>query len=114
MRYVEIMMDRPRRLRFDINSLAELEEVTGTSLFTLFSQEQMGIRFLRTFIWGGLRWEDRALTLQQVGDLIQEYLERGGSLAELAQSMTKALELSGLTTSTTSPLTEGKGGMTPP
>lgn len=114
MRYVLIELDRPRRLRYDINALAELEDALGGSLFEAFQQQrQMGVKFLRLLIWGGLRWEDRALTLVQAGDLLQLYLENGKSLEDLIQVITKALELSGLTGSSADspPPVSDKGGI---
>lgn len=117
MRYVAIELDRPRRLRFDINSLAELEDVLGGNLFSVFQQDRLGIKFLRAFVWGGLRWEDKSLTMHQAGDLIQDYLERGGTLESLMQTLTKAIELSGLVAAgpgtDSSPSAEVKGGIPP-
>lgn len=93
-RYVEIELDKPRRLRFDINALADAEEALGGSLASL--GEQMGIRPLRALIWAGLKWEDPQLSIRQAGDLIQQYLEHGGDPAELGRLVLRALEASGL------------------
>jgi len=93
--YVAIELDKPRRLRFDINALADLEETMGATLPAIISGG-VGIRALRALIWAGLRWEDPGLTEVRAGELLQVHLERGGDLAEISKAVHDALAASGL------------------
>lgn len=95
MNYVTIELDKPRRIRFDINALSDAEEALGMGLGAVM-QQQVGPRVLRALLWAGLKWEDKGLTLQRTGTLIQQYIENGGTLESLAEKLTEALVASGL------------------
>jgi len=95
MNYVNIELDRPRRIRFDTNALCDAEEALGVGIGAMMNQ-QMGFRAIRALLWAGLKWEDRGLTLERTGTLIQKYLENGGDLGALGETLTRALMVSGL------------------
>jgi hypothetical protein len=68
---IAITLDRPRTLRFDFNALVALGEATG--------KNPLQGEFWRTFdepktqraaLWAALLHEDKALTLEQAGNLI--------------------------------------------
>ncbi len=90
-----IELDRPRRLRFDFNSLADAEHVTGAGIGAMLSGE-LGLRGYRALLWAGLKGEDRRLTVNAVGDLIQGRIDNGGTLEEIIEALTHALEASGV------------------
>lgn len=104
---VLIELDKARRLKYDINAFAAIEEALGTSLGQAFRSP--GLREIRALLWAGLRWEDRKLTLEGAGDIIQTYLENGGDLDKLTDAMREALEGSGLIGPTDRMDTEGNG-----
>ena len=95
MNYVNIELDRPRRIRFDTNALCDAEEALGVGIGAMMNQ-QMGFRAIRALLWAGLRWEDRGLTLERTGRLMQQFLENGGGFDALAEKVTSALLASGL------------------
>lgn len=71
---VPIELDKTRRLRFDMNALAALEE-QGVNLFdddvlSDLAKVIKSPRNIRLFVWAGLLHEDPELTPQQVGALI--------------------------------------------
>jgi hypothetical protein len=65
--------DRPRRLKFDINAIADIERETKTGIMSLLQYERLGFDSIRVLLWGGLKHEDRNLTIEKVGNLIQNY-----------------------------------------
>lgn len=67
---VLINLDRPRNIRLDTNSLVKAEELLKKSVTSM--GQDMGIREMRALLWVGLTWEDRRLTLDDVGKLIDE------------------------------------------
>lgn len=89
---------KERRLRYDINAAAEMEELLGgrSLLFILGNPASAGFSVLRTLLWGGLKHAEKGLTLQRVGLLMQEYLETGGSLETISEIIGQAVRRSGI------------------
>ena len=104
---VLIELDKARRLKYDVNAFVAIEEALGTTLGRAFRSP--GLREVRALLWAGLQWEDRDLTPEDVGDIIQTYLENGGDLDKLTDAIRKALEGSRLIRSTDGMDTEGNG-----
>ncbi len=67
--YVEIELDKPRKLLYDLNAMAGFEKETGKSFLDL-SKEKMTATLIRAILWAGLIHEDKALTVEKVGSLI--------------------------------------------
>jgi len=57
---------KARRLRYDLNALAEVEEKLGISI-AQFADVPISIRTIRTLIWAGLIHEDADITEKDVG-----------------------------------------------
>lgn len=96
MRTVEITLDKPRKLRYDFNAVADIEEKAKMGIGAIFSEERIGFSTIRILIWGGLKWQDRHLTLASVGEWIQTYLDAGGDVTELMEKVVEAMELAGI------------------
>lgn len=88
--------EKLRRLRYDFNAISELEEKMDAPIGTLLSENRMGFRAIRGLLWAGMKWENRSLTPQAVGELIQKHLDAGGDLPGLTDKATQALRLSGI------------------
>lgn len=80
-----ITLDKPRHLRFDINAMVTFEELTGLNLLKESALRQieknMSVAQFRSFLFACLVHEDKTLTLEQVGRLIntenmQEILDK--------------------------------------
>ena len=71
-RPVDIHLDRPRTLLFDLNALEELEELYGDleTAFAAFQGKGKKIKHLKNFLFAGLVHEDTSLTPTVVGKLI--------------------------------------------
>jgi hypothetical protein len=68
---VTVVIDKPRRLRFDFNAFASYEEVTGKSILAEGFQEGLNsVRGLRALLWAALLHEDPNLTLTDVGAML--------------------------------------------
>ncbi|SMO48822.1 gene transfer agent family protein [Melghirimyces algeriensis] len=68
--YVQIELDRPRRLKYDMNALTELEDALDRPV-TQLNDQSIGIKELRALLWAGLIHEDRELTLEGAGELVE-------------------------------------------
>lgn len=98
--FVLIELDKPRRLRYGMNALVLIEEVTGKTLSEMLKNknnlegDEQGVEFsfkdVRTIIYAGLSHEDKDLTPEIVGELIDEY----GDLEEITTKMGEAFEIS--------------------
>ena len=89
MKIVEIMMDRQRHLKFGMNSMIELEKSLGRSI-TSIQDTSFSMEDLRTFLFIGLKWEDKSLTPSQVGDLMDVAIEKEG-MTYLSEKLGEAI-----------------------
>ncbi|MCX7934949.1 MAG: hypothetical protein N3A66_06790 [Planctomycetota bacterium] len=73
-----------------------MEEMMGgkSLLYVMANPQAAGFAALRVLLWGGLKHAEKGLTLQRAGLLMQEYLETGGSLGELAAKIGEAIKAS--------------------
>lgn len=68
---VQLRLDRVRTLVLSFNALCRAEEVTGIN-FLMGDFTFSSVRVLRALVWAGLIHEDPSLTLEGVGDMIEE------------------------------------------
>lgn len=98
MRTIDITLDKPRRLRFDMKALRALETDVRREL-GLPLQEAM-VRWFsvtaRLLVLHGLRHEDPKLTLERVEGAIQNYIDAGGDVTLVYEAASRALRLSGV------------------
>ena len=66
---VTITLDKERSLRYDLNAMCTVEELTGESLTDLMRKPT--IKNIRAVIWAGLIHEDSAITQDDVGGMIE-------------------------------------------
>lgn len=84
-----------RRLRFGFNQVSEVELMAGKPIHKLVEDEDnIGLSTLRVLLWGGLKSQDKGITLDRTGNLIENYLENDGDLAELNKKISEALQRS--------------------
>lgn len=84
---------RPLVLRYSLNSLCDIEDRAGMPLDRLMSRQFMATRLL---LWAGLRQCQPELTVWDVGELISEYLQGGGSLEGIVELCADGLRAAGL------------------
>ena len=83
---VLIELDRPRNLRMDTNALVKVEELLGRPIST-FDENNTGIKEMRILLYAGLLHEDKILTLDMAGDLMD------GRTAYVSTKINEALNL---------------------
>ncbi|MEA1961281.1 MAG: hypothetical protein U9N81_08445 [Bacillota bacterium] len=86
---VTIELDRPRTLRYGMNALVKIEELTGKAISKL-DLENISIKDLRTIVYAGLFHEDKNLTPETVAELIDEHSELYIVATKLGEAMTMA------------------------
>lgn len=69
---VTIELDKARNLRYGINALVRIEELLGKPI-TALDLNNLSIADIRDIVFAGLVHEDKDLTSEKVGDLIDEY-----------------------------------------
>lgn len=89
---------RECELRYDLNALADLEEVLGRGLSVLFQEEAVGIATIRGLLWAGLKWSRRrqGFTRADAGSLLEQHMRQGGAVADVLPAIVEALRASGL------------------
>ncbi len=83
---VSINLDKERHMRLTLGGMKKFQEVTGKSLLKGFTLENMGEAELTAFIWACLVWEDKTLSLDDLG-----YMLDFSRLNEIAEKLTKAM-----------------------
>lgn len=84
--FVILELDKPRRLRYGMNALVTIEELLGKSFIDLQSSGEFSLKDFRTIIYAGLLHEDKELTPEIIGDLIDEY----STFEEVSKKMEEA------------------------
>ena len=69
---VTIELDKARNLRYGMNALVKVEELIGKPI-TKLDLENISMKDLRSILYAGLYHEDKELTSESVGNLIDEY-----------------------------------------
>ena len=67
---VEIILDRPRRLKYGFNAMCEFEAKMGQAIGEALSEKNIGFQTTRALLWAGLIWESPAITLEEAGEMI--------------------------------------------
>jgi hypothetical protein len=96
--YTEILLDKPRRLRFDLDALKDLEAAMGAMpLGTIHSQlGKLGLTAVCLALWAGLKHEDATLTPKLTTKILQSYLQGGGSISTVIETVSTAIDECGL------------------
>lgn len=111
--YTEILLDKPRRLRFDIPALRDLETAMGGKPIGQIVGElqQVGVTAIVTALWAGLRHDDRTLTIARVTALLETHLENAplGSIHDVMRQIDTALRASTVLRGADAEVAEGNG-----
>ncbi len=97
--YVEIELDKPRKLRFTIPALRDLERRRGGEAVSVTEMKarNMSVDALIDLTWAGLKNEDQQITADKVSLLIQKHwIEKGKSFLDLYAEVQKGLKQSGI------------------
>lgn len=86
---ITIELDKPRTLRYGMNALAKIEDITKKSIVNI-DLNNIGIRDLLAIIYAGLYHEDKTLTIEEVGNLIDEYSNMNDIAEKVGEAFTLA------------------------
>lgn len=107
--YTDIELDKPRRLRYDIQAYRDLESVlNGIPVGDVVSNlQRMGVTVVIASLWAGLKHEDKSLNLNLVAKILNQYLEDGGNIRVIVRAINDAFNESGLFKHIADPDVEG-------
>lgn len=92
-----ITFDKPRRVRFNHNALADIEDAAQVGIMDLLSVQKRNFSGIRLLTWAGLKYGgDRGITPERAGDLVDAYVENGKPLDALLDELLAALKDAGL------------------
>lgn len=90
--FTPIELDKPRRLRFDIQACVDMEAMLGMSLGEIVHRlRTVSITTTRGALWAGLKHEDPSLSLADAQQILQDYCEGGGKLLTVSKALDDAL-----------------------
>jgi len=87
--FVTIELDKPRRLRFGMGAMIEMEQLTGIKIVEMDETAITGETCAK-ILWIMLKQDDDALTLKDTCHLIDEY---GSSLTEVIEKVAEAIRI---------------------
>ena len=85
-----------KRLKYDFNAIADIEELSGMGLAKLFSAEVLGLHTVRLLMWAGLKHEDHGITIQRAGLIIRDMMEEGHDFDSVLMLVIEALSKCGV------------------
>ena len=89
--YIEIG-GRRYRMKYSVNAMCAVEEISGGSLDKLMDMQFSACRLL---LWGALIAYQPEITLTMAGELIGKYLQEGGTLEDIVNICAEALSQAG-------------------
>jgi hypothetical protein len=90
---VTIELDRVRHIRYPWRSIVDAEKVAKKGLLHILMSAS--VESIILLLWAGLVTEDPKLTLEQTGDLLEEYLSAGKSLEGIEEAIHEGLKTGG-------------------
>jgi hypothetical protein len=106
---ISIMLDRERHLKFTLGAIIRFKEATGKDLrkkeVAAAIQKDLDLEDLRAIIWACLAHEDKELTLEAVGDLIDL-----SNMSEISAKFNEALKIAIPAPPKGPALSQSKGG----
>lgn len=85
--FIEIELDKPRKLRFGLSAMVSFEQLTGKKLMEI--EEEMSLETISQMLWCMLKQDDPELTLESTCILIDEYAD---SITTVTDAVTRALQ----------------------
>ena len=83
------MGGKTRNIKFGISTVAALEKELGRPISTL--DDKTLISELILIMFYGLKWEDKELKLDEVGDLMDSAIEEHGDFATVSKMLVETL-----------------------
>lgn len=87
--FVEVMLDKPRKLRFGMGAVLEFEQLTNLKLMEV--SENVGPEIAVKIAWVMFRQEDKELTLEKTAELIDEYYD--GNIYDFITGISEAINI---------------------
>lgn len=88
--YVEIMLEKPRKLRFGMGAVLEFEQLTSIKLMEV--SKNISPEAVIKIAWVMFKQEDKDLTLEETARLVDEYYD--GNIYDFIEQVSKSIELS--------------------
>lgn len=85
---IPVVLDKKRNLLLNGNVMVKFEEATGRNLFQVDSLNNLSSKDFRALLWVCLLHEDKKLTLDQVGDMINP-----GNIEDIANKLSEVWEV---------------------
>lgn len=94
---VDLELDKPRALKFDLRAIKDLERSYGKPLGQIvIDLSQMSVTAITDCLCYGLRHEDRAMTSNLATKILEDYLAAGHTIDTVAVAINDAVMASGL------------------
>lgn len=93
---VEIVLDKPRRVKFTWGDLKALQQRLGKPVGEIVADlGKLDVLAIQHLLFAGLHHEDARLRFDDVGGLIEKYVEGGKTLGDVLYVLNEAFTRSG-------------------
>ena len=92
MKIVPITADKKRNLKFGMNSVIQLEKTFGKPIAEIGNKPSL--EDIATIMFFGLKHEDKKLTLEDIGDLMDDAIENHETFDEVIKLVMEAFSSS--------------------
>lgn len=89
MKIVQIKMDKPRTMKFNMTTIMEMEAYFKKSIMEV--KEDQSITNLIKLFYFGLKWEDKKLSIEGTADLLDSAIEEYEGMEEPSKLLGEAL-----------------------
>lgn len=86
--FVKVKLDKLRKLKYGFNAFVEMEEALGKPVTDL-GKDSVSFKDIRVMLWAGLLHDDPDISLEEVGDLVDD----ADSLSDVAEKITEGIAL---------------------
>lgn len=89
-----VTLDKERPIAFGTKGIRKAEATIGKTIPELFpdGRANLGVREIHGLLYGGLYQLDKTITPEVVDDLLDEYLDAGGSPQQLGEAIADTLQ----------------------
>jgi hypothetical protein len=92
---IEIAIDKPRHLMYDVNALSDADARLGHNLVHILASSPVALDVARVLLWAGLKHEDPLMTVEKAGKLMDVWVKSGKTPVQMAALIQEAIEESG-------------------
>lgn len=83
------------RIEYDLNAICDFEEITNMDVTEMSTRRLSGLRIIRALLFCGLKKNHPELQIEDAGDILNDYIKNGKTIATLYNVINLEMEKAG-------------------